>query len=134
LSEDQNPEIPDDVQTFLRDHASSYEELETLLLLHGSREKTWSLDDVAACTRLPADEVRAVLDTLCEAGFARQVEGGFRYAAAGNETVDRLARAYDEDRLSVVMVMAKNGLERVRAVTLRAFADAFVIGRKKRDG
>jgi hypothetical protein len=45
--------------------------------------------------------------------------------------VDRLAIVYGEHRLEVMRLLSAHALERIRNSAARAFADAFVIGRKK---
>jgi hypothetical protein len=48
--------------------------------------------------------------------------------------VKDLAEAYGARRLEVMRALSKNAVERVRTSAIRMFADAFLIGRKKKDG
>jgi hypothetical protein len=48
--------------------------------------------------------------------------------------VEALLRVYDESRLELMSIMSSNAIDRVRTGALRAFANAFVLSRKRDDG
>jgi hypothetical protein len=132
--------ISDDVKSLLRDCIESFEQLEVLLLLHGTPDQTWAPDAVTTASRLNLSE-EAVADALAHLRRWKLVEGEarlYRYSPANrlDATVRALATAYEDDRLEVMRLMNQNALERVRTSALRAFADAFFVGGggKKNDG
>jgi hypothetical protein len=123
---------------FLYEHVTSYEHLEALLLLHARTADTWSAAAVAQATHLTDAAAEQCLEDLCSSGIcgARDVDGErvYRFAPSSPAIaafVAELAAAYDADPLGVVHSMNSNALHRVRNRAARAFADAFVLGKKK---
>jgi hypothetical protein len=45
-----------------------------------------------------------------------------------------LLEVYESNRIELMMLLSANAIERMRTGALRAFADAFVIGRNRKDG
>lgn len=135
-------EISDKVRNFLRDHITSYEHLEVLLLLRRRADQRWSAEAVATELRVSADAAEDALAHLCGCSLLevhrQDTPRSFSYGPGGPDlaaTVDELARGYDLDRLGVMNLMNAHAIERVRDHALHMFADAFVLGRKKdKDG
>jgi hypothetical protein len=130
-------EVPETVRALLRDRIENYEQLETLLLLRRGQAIVWSCQAVAQHLNIEPDAARSALNRLCRAGLLRPRENGaepqFEYGPqleGDAETVDLLARFYDEARLQIMALMNKFALDRVRSSAARAFADAFVLGKK----
>ncbi|MFM2415639.1 MAG: hypothetical protein RL385_362 [Pseudomonadota bacterium] len=131
-----------ELQTFLRDGISSYEQLETLLLLRTRHDETFSPRSVAAALRVTEPIAAASLDHLCSLSLLDVRIGAesllFRYspgkvALAG--LVDQLAESHTRNPLAVMTLMNANAIERVRTQARRLFADAFILGRKRdKDG
>jgi hypothetical protein len=127
------------VRTFLRDHVEAYEHLEVLLLMSRDGHRTWTPAEVAAVLNLPVPIVSATLDHLRAHHVLETVAEAadtFRYrpeSPDAAECVAALHRAYESDRLSIVKVMSANALERLRTSTIRTFADAFRLRRRKDD-
>jgi hypothetical protein len=135
-----DPDIPAEARAWLFDHIQTYEHLEIMLLAHKQRDRDWTADSVGVALKLPAASAAEVLADLTASGLLERRETTspvFRYrpASPGHErAVDCLVRSYEEDRLNVIKLMTANALHRVRTGAMRAFADAFVVGRKRRDG
>jgi hypothetical protein len=137
-------DVTEDVRQLLRDHVEVYEELETLLLLHGRRDRIWDVDAVADALKIPTANAAAALERLRGCGLAEHVavEGveaggrrtGFRLSARRPglaDTVARLAACYEDQRHVIIRLMNANAIERIRTSAMRAFADSFVVGKKK---
>lgn len=135
-------ELDAEVRRVLSEHVTSYEQLEALLLLHGSAARDWTAADVAAALRIDAAVAAATLTALSAQRLLARAEGAspprYRYAPVDSALaggIDKLAQAYAEMRLEVVKQMSANAIERVRSSAARTFADAFLLGQKKtRDG
>jgi hypothetical protein len=126
-------DLSPDVRAFIAGQVASVVQLETLLMLHGSPERQWAADEVARDLRIDRAWAEGQLEALCRQGLAvgRDEADGWRYrygaAAPVGPTIDALARAYAERRVTVIsLIFAKP------ADALRAFSDAFRI-RKDRD-
>jgi hypothetical protein len=131
--------IPEDVARLL-ETIETYEQLEVLLLLYRGRQQRLAIDEVADRLGTSASEVDAALAQLRSLDL-------IAFEATGNRRVfwylgtpqrdaalGSLARCYDEQRLSIVKLMNANAIERLRTAAIRRFADAFVVGSKKKDG
>ena len=133
-------DFPAEARAWLFDHIQTYEHLEIMLLAHKQRDRDWTADSVGVALKLPTTSAAEVLADLTASGLLERRETTspvFRYrpASRGHEhVVDCLVRSYEEDRLNVIKLMTANALDRVRTGAMRAFADAFVVGRKRKDG
>lgn len=133
---------PDErLQLFLRDHMTSYAELEALLFLARNDDRALSGAEVATSLGAAAESIDEALEGLAAVGglveVTRQQSGVFLYRYAPNSQSDRqqvseLQQAYDERRLSVMQMMSTNALERVRSAAMQRLADAFRIERGKK--
>lgn len=128
------------LREFLRDHVSSFEQLQALLLLAKDARRAWSPEEVAASTGVPLEQMENALDELAQSGhlLAASSQGRTRlysYAPVGSSTpelVSQLARAYEEQLLAIVRMMSDNALERVRSTAARRLAEAFRLDREKK--
>jgi len=130
-----------ELEGFLATCVESYEALEVLLLLHAERTRVWSLADLAGELHTREYELEAACVALCDAGLVQKTGQPERqhvaYAPADarrEAAVDALVRAYAVDRLGIVKIMNANAIDRIRNAATRVFADAFLIGRSKKDG
>lgn len=124
--------IPEEVRRFIADSIDSAEELDLLLLLHRTPDRTW---DPASASQVVYSVPQSTADrliTLVGKGLVQAEPGtptAYRYAPATpelRETVDALATVYRARRAEVVSLVFANGVD-----PLRSFADAFKL--KKRD-
>jgi hypothetical protein len=112
----------------------SFEKLEVVVRL--ARHAPASLSPLATEAGLAEDRAAEALAGLVAAGVVARTGNQYRIAdGRWSEHVRELAELYRVDRMEVVALMSTAALERMRDRAARAFADAFVIGaRKKGDG
>jgi hypothetical protein len=131
--------LPDNVRNLLRDHLTSFECLELLLLLHRSAGEPAPVAALVRQTGIAADLVPTALAALEASQLIRRKPTepvAFYFAPATHDltrAVDDLQRLYGEQRAAIMSEMSINAIGRIRSGTLRAFADAFVLGSRKRD-
>lgn len=128
------------LQAFLRDYISSYEELEALLLLARSGDRSWSIAELAEALKILDDGAEAALERLVATGRLLDVvqQAGstrFQYGPEDDQVrrlVVELDTAYTEHRLTIVQLMSRYALDRMRGAAARRLADAFSIERPKK--
>jgi hypothetical protein len=128
------------LRVFLRDHVSSFEELEVLLFFVRAPRRTWSVAELAAALNLSSEVVESALGQLASASAPITATSGgttsvtHRYMPNVEEErlLDGLRRAYDEQRLTILQLMSANAMERVRSMAARRLADAFRLDRSKK--
>lgn len=133
--------MPDQLSPTLRDlldtGIDSFEKLEVVVALSRDPARRGSRRELARVLELGRDEMRAVVDDLESAGLiTRDGDDGLALAPqSGDEAAAlvELVRLYDVDKISLVKAILDRAMERLRNLAGRAFADAFVI-RKKREG
>jgi DNA-binding IclR family transcriptional regulator len=130
--------IPEDLGKLLRDGVASLEGLEVLLLLRKERARAWPLDEIAQRLSIPSSSIEPALVDPVHYGLLTHTRAGglesWQFAPRTPELdalVDRLATLYDDRRLEVMRLLSAHAMERIRNSAARAFADAFVFGRKK---
>jgi hypothetical protein len=136
------PDIPQDLQIFMRDHLESYEQLEILIRLRAHPERTWAPHSISSELRIDEAISEEALRFLCRQGLLGVDIGKqallFKYEPKSSELdalVGRLVQAYDTERLAVMRLMTANSIERLRTKALKKFSDSFILARKKdKDG
>jgi len=130
--------IPEELVQLLRQRVASLEQLETLLLLRRTRDRVWGLPDVAQRLSMPESSIEPCLVELTRHGMLASQGTGiattWQYNPASPELaalIERLAVVYDDRRLEIMRMLSAQAMERIRDSAAKAFADAFVIGRKK---
>jgi hypothetical protein len=127
-----------ELREFLRQHVSSFEELEALLFFVRGPRRAWALSDVASALKLSEEMTEAALAGISEAFVTRDTGVGsratFRYAPRADlePLAERLQRAYAEERLTIVQIMSTNAMQRVRSSAARRLAEAFRLERSKK--
>jgi hypothetical protein len=99
--------VPDEVRLFLKDHVSSIEQLEVLLLLRASPERAWPVKEVYQRVLTNESSIQQSLEKLSEHGLVSRVQGESAYQFSGGApdmltTLDRLAILYKERPTRVV--------------------------------
>lgn len=128
-------EISADVRVLIGRHFDSVVQLELLLLLQAGRERAWTADEVARELRIEPAWTAAQLDHLASHRLLRSTKAGnaaYTYEPATPElsaTLDRLARAYTERRVSLIALIYSKPAD-----SLRTFADAFRFRKDPKDG
>jgi hypothetical protein len=136
-----NDELGEQTRALLRDYITSFEMLEIVLLLRAHPDLSWTVSSVSGRVQVPDDLVARALEAL---RVKRLVTAGgplppgeFRYGPGSSElsaAADELARDFAERRAAVLSTMSTNAIERLRSGALSAFADAFLLGSKRKDG
>lgn len=128
-------QLDDGVRALLVTKLDSYEKLEIMRVLRGARPAmSWS--EIEAACQLSSD---AVDDALADLGRSKLVEHDpvdhrFRLgAASADPCFATLMQTYDEDRAAVLAVLSSAVMQQLRSMAARAFADAFVIRKKRGD-
>ncbi len=132
--------VPPEVRALLFDRIDTFEELEVLVFLHSAPGRSFTAHDIAETLRLPLDGASAALQGLVSHSLIEADKGRsstkFRFdpRAERAAAVEALARCWSTQRYEVARLLGTYAMERVRNSAARAFADAFVIGRRKKDG
>lgn len=126
------------VRQLLREVMTTFERLEMLLLLHERAPAELSRKEIGDLSRIAPDLIADSLQGLTDHGLvARSGETGFRYAPATPDlaaVADALVVAYRDRRAAVLSAMSVDAIERIRSGPIRAFADSFLLGKRKIDG
>ncbi len=122
--------IPDPVRKFIAEHIDSVEQLEVLILLRANRDRAFTVSEVNDRIKSSATSVEGRLSDLTGQGFLQHTDRSYRYEASPevDATVADLASAYAERRVSVIELIFSKPTDK-----LRAFADAFKVGKKRRE-
>jgi hypothetical protein len=118
-------ELPPPLVAFIRDHVSSIELLEVLLLLRREASRTWNAAAVAAELRISPTSASSRLRALEQSRLAKQDSEGFVYEASDPDRaalVALLAERYQTHRIKVIETVFRNPDKNVRV-----FADAFLL-------
>ena len=127
------------VRALVAERVHGYEQLEALLFLRACPTEDCTPEGVAAALRIPVESATAALEDLVKRGLVSARESGphaYRFDPATPElraAVAGLERAYAEQRLAVIKLLSDHAIERLRTGATRAFADSFLIGRRKND-
>jgi predicted ArsR family transcriptional regulator len=129
-----NVNIPAEVVDLMRRAVHTYEALDVLLLIL-RRGGGLTATDAAHALSIREDIAEPALRQLAEAGVIEQSseDGSVRHGDIRESlrpVVGRLADAYRDHRVDIVVIMNNQAVERMRSAALRAFADAFVLRRK----
>lgn len=132
--------IPGDVRTLLRQHIESYEQLQILLLMARAPDRAWSSSVLCSSLNVPSQLIDLALESLAKRQLLELRSGSaheFVIAAADPAqiaAIQGLAQVYEQMPVEVIKLMSANAIERLRSGALRAFAEAFVIGKGGKDG
>ena len=118
--------LSENVKKFIIDHINSVEQLEVLLLLHSHKQKEWSAREASQELRINQDSAKVRLADLHSRGLLAVRESSdplYRYQPQKPnfaQTVDDLAKAYPEYRVTVINLIFSKPIDKIRT-----FADAF---------
>lgn len=117
--------LPDDLQQFIARYIDSVEKLEVVLLLAGSPDRFWTLEEVFQKIQSSQPSLTQRLRELINEGFAQRDDTGQKYrfqprtAEIASCTV-ALATAYRERRIKVIEAIFSRTDDQIRR-----FSDAF---------
>ena len=132
-------EVPEDIRDFLYERIESYEELTVLLWLHTHASRGGDTETIARDARIPMESAAQALSELRAKGLVTSRDAStdsFTLAATESDsrTVARLAALYESRPLDVMKTMNANAIQRLRTSMMKSFANAFIVGGKKKDG
>jgi|SRR5688572_23555933 hypothetical protein len=125
--------IPDDIRQFILKNIDSVAQLEGLLLLRGSPENDWNVEEITKRLYIDQEQTADILARLCALGFLTVKEAdslAYRYQPSSPEfrqMVDRLAETYAKYLVPVTNLIHSKPQTRVQE-----FADAFRLKRRKK--
>jgi hypothetical protein len=123
------------VRTFLSEYINSIEQLETLLLMRASPDRTWDAEAINCELRT---SLASAAERLSELAQRRLIvvdpssPSRYRYEpvdAGTRAIIDLVADAYRERRVTVISFIFSKPPD-----AIRRFADAFRLGKGKPDG
>ncbi|HVO47908.1 MAG TPA: helix-turn-helix domain-containing protein [Steroidobacteraceae bacterium] len=132
--------LPAQVRALLGTTVGSHEQLAILLHLHRDPTLKLTARELGSRLRITESLVETALAELCTAGLLERDGSGTptRYAYRASEelgmAVAALDREYDANPVEVIRFMTTSAIERLRTSALKAFADAFILTRKRDDG
>jgi hypothetical protein len=133
-----NEAAPSEVRDFLRDYVHNYEQLEVLILVQQHSAKDWTADNIGEKLQISSESAGEALHHLWTKLLLDCISSSplrYRLSRANvGSTVQSIADLYKQNRLLVMGLMNANAIERVRTRAMRDFANAFVIGERKKDG
>ena len=116
-------DLTNELQHFIARYIVSIEKLETLLLLSGSPEKLWTIDEVFQKIQSSHTSVGQRLKELTAEGFLTSEGDRFRYKPKSEDlarSTEELRGIYRTRRLKVIEAVFSKSTEQ-----LRKFSDAF---------
>jgi len=129
-----------ELQSFLREHVESFEQLEALLLLCRDRDRERTAAELAVLLAIPVGMASEALEALCERGLletrGQASATSFVYkprTAHLDAAVLQLLDAHESNRLEVMRTMSANAMARLRGSALRAFTAAFLLRKDKKE-
>jgi hypothetical protein len=131
-----DPDIPDDVLALMRERLHSLDGLEVLLALRAVAPATMPAEHLAEQLRLPGLSVDDALEELRGGGLVRKHGATWSFhpaTPAVEASVNTLARIYGQAPTKVMRVLNSLALSRIRGGAATAFADAFLIRKKRKD-
>ena len=113
--------LPADVAAFIRDHITSIEQLEVLLLLRSESGRTWTAADLSGRLKTAPASIAERLESLARGGLATRDGEGFRFEPGRAAAVAALAACYASRRVAVIEAIFSG--ERSGAAAIRVGGD-----------
>ena len=115
--------LPDDVVNFLQTHLGSIWALEMMLVLHHSKDRTWTVEHLVREMRAADQLVAGLLDRFQRLGLVTESNGSWRWDVQSPDMVEltqKVSEAHAVTPFAVIQAIAETPEQR-----LRQFADAF---------
>ncbi len=126
--------LPDSVQSVLATQVDTFDKLEIAVELANTPGQAVERKGLAAGLSLPPDVFERSLVELQQSGLVT-VRGDLvgPSNAAAVKSIDELVRTYHSDGISVVRALSEIAMARIRGMTARSFANAFVLRSKRKE-
>lgn len=118
--------IPEELLQFLRDHIDSVEQLEILILLCQSGDRSWTAEEIARELRSSQSSVSKRLEEFASKRFLKVVEQSprrYSYAPvdeSARRRIEELRELYKVRRVTVIDAIFSKPVDKIKV-----FADAF---------
>lgn len=123
-----DPDISEDAREMIQRHLATMDHVELLMILRGSRDESFTPQQLAERTRKPEQLVELCLESLAGAGLAAQLSDlTYRYAALESSldrTAEAVVRLYNERPVTLVRLLYERP-----PTAVNTFADAFKLRR-----
>ena len=125
-------ELSEELRRFIKQYITSLEQLEILLLLCKSPDRSWTIEEVFKVTQTNPTSVAERLKSLASAGFvtAEGISNScFRFHPSSAEVAQRISelqRAYTSSKYRIVEIIFSAPSDQAQK-----FADSFKIRRKE---
>jgi hypothetical protein len=128
-------ELSPALRALLDDKLDTLEKLEVVLALADAPSATASVADLALQLQVGHEVLRQVVDEIARSGLVAVAEDAVTLRATAEEQplLAQAANIYAHNRHEMMRIMTRVGMERIRRMAARTFADAFQIRRKKKD-
>jgi hypothetical protein len=130
--------VPIEVREFLLEYVHSYEQLEVLILMQQHSGQHWTAESIGEKLRISPESSAEALHQLWTKLIVDCISSSpLQYRISRPDLsgiLQSIQELYRQDRLLVMRLMNVNAIERVRTRALRDFANAFVIGERKKNG
>ena len=127
----QKDDIQGELRTFVAEKIHSVAQLETLLLLLGEPQKSWTAAEASRALYISPEMAAGLLAELAARGLvSASSEGAYRYGPTAEQMdrcVRQLAELYASRRVSIISLIHSSPVDK-----LRSFADAFRISRDEK--
>lgn len=125
---------PDNVRELLTYRVDTFEKLEIVVSLYRAERATSTHEQLASALGFTRTIVNEAVRELRGASLVEVSSSGEIHllppTSRDRLAVEALAKAYDEDRFSIVKEMGEIAMRRIRSMAANVFADAFVLRKK----
>lgn len=125
------------LRELLATRVDTFEKLDMVVALAGSPHHSLDIDTLAERLGCSRPIVRQTVGELRKAMLVDLTSRGAAQLMSLNEidrrTLDELVAVYRADRAVIVHILGELAMRRIRGMAARAFADAFVLGKRKKE-
>jgi hypothetical protein len=133
--------VSNELSTELRDLLSrrvdSFEKVELVMALRAAPHSTLTVEELSTRTRIPRDVVRSMVVELRAANLVERADRDSVQlvlpSGVDEASIAELEATYASDPIRVMKFLSEIAMNRIRSMASRAFADAFIFGKKKGD-
>jgi DNA-binding IclR family transcriptional regulator len=115
--------LPRSVEAFVERHFATGAQVQVLLLLHGQRERAWTVDAIARELHIDQEHAELLVVPLVESGLLSGGKAGYRYdprTARLADEGDSFVAAFPTYRVAIIRLIYSKPRR-----SLRDFSDAF---------